>query len=32
MKGKRDEAAYVRAAAELERLKKKPCAPTPASS
>jgi transposase len=27
MKGKRDEAAYQRAAVELESLKKKPCAP-----
>jgi len=32
MKGKRDEAAYIKAAAALERLKKKPCGPTPVSS
>ena len=28
MKGKRDEAAYTKAAAELDDLKKKPCGPT----
>jgi putative transposase len=32
MKGKRDEAAYTKAAAELDGLKKKPCGPTRVSS
>jgi transposase len=32
MKGKRDEEAYVKAAADLDALKKKPCGPMPASS
>lgn len=32
MKGKRDEAAYTKAATELDRLKKKPCGPTRVSN